>query len=220
MFYVYKITCGINGKSYIGVTNNLVRRYKQHIRGQSHAVALISAIKKYGYDNFNYIIIETFQDAISAGLVEKECIISHNTISPDGYNLAIGAPFTIYAGVFSETTKRKQSESQKGNKNHLGKKHTEETKQKLSNYFKGRKMPDDYISPLKGKPNGRRGQPGHKQSEESRRKIAEKLHKHIRTKEHRDNIASAHRGKIVSKETRQKIAKSLKEFYFNDGERK
>lgn len=55
---IYKITNRINGKSYIGQSNNCNRRFQQHIRGD-HCISLIHlAIKKYGIQNFDLTILE------------------------------------------------------------------------------------------------------------------------------------------------------------------
>ena len=51
--YVYKITNLINGKSYIGQTINIERRFKEHCIKHYNYVSLINnAIKKYGSSNF------------------------------------------------------------------------------------------------------------------------------------------------------------------------
>ena len=48
--YVYKITNLINGKAYIGITNDFKRRMDNHKCGKKQAVDL--AIQKYGEENF------------------------------------------------------------------------------------------------------------------------------------------------------------------------
>ena len=51
--YIYKLTCTITGKVYIGKTIDINRRMAQHskiISKYSHHLA--NAIKKYGIDNF------------------------------------------------------------------------------------------------------------------------------------------------------------------------
>lgn len=56
---IYKITNRINGKVYIGQSNNCNRRFQEHIRGDERHISLIHlAIKKYGIQNFDLEIIE------------------------------------------------------------------------------------------------------------------------------------------------------------------
>lgn len=46
--YIYKITNKINGKSYIGKTNNLIRRWNEHKSGKGGTAILSKAFIKYG----------------------------------------------------------------------------------------------------------------------------------------------------------------------------
>lgn len=59
--YIYKITNNINKKVYIGQTNDIDRRFKEHKRCGSYEEnekLLYRAINKYGIDNFSFDIIE------------------------------------------------------------------------------------------------------------------------------------------------------------------
>ena len=57
--YVYKIRNKINGKVYIGQTNNLERRLKEHRFDKRSHKPIHDAIKKYGFENFE-VTIEYF----------------------------------------------------------------------------------------------------------------------------------------------------------------
>jgi len=88
----------------------------------------------------------------------------------------------------SGETKRKISESRKGEKNPLyGKHHSEETKRKISSALKGRNKSEE-----ENKKNSE-SHKGKHQSEETRRKNSE-----------------SHKGRIVSEETRKKMSKARK----------
>ena len=59
MMGIYKITNKINGKIYIGQSNDIERRFKEHMtKGERSRILLDHAIKKYGPDNFSYEVIE------------------------------------------------------------------------------------------------------------------------------------------------------------------
>ena len=92
--YVYKITCLVNGKAYVGVTGRTVeQRWVEHTYDSARAKApthISKAIKKYGKKNFS---IECLYEAVSyteAHKVERACISAHNTFVPSGYNLTTG----------------------------------------------------------------------------------------------------------------------------------
>lgn len=54
---IYKITNKINGKSYIGQSKHIKRRWREHINGLENSV-ISAAIKKYGEENFIFEILE------------------------------------------------------------------------------------------------------------------------------------------------------------------
>lgn len=58
--YIYKITNLINGKSYIGQTNDYKRRFREH-REKNYKESdklLYKAFDKYGIENFSFEVIE------------------------------------------------------------------------------------------------------------------------------------------------------------------
>lgn len=145
-----------NNKCYIGKCHGDVAiRYKDHIRGKG-SVLLKRAIDKYGISNFSFHILH---DSILDKFLDNyeiEAIRKYNTVSPNGYNLTHGGD----GGKKSETSRRKQSETRKRlglsrgennpmkNKNtriknaaaqkgkakvsRIGKKHSKETREKIS----------------------------------------------------------------------------------------
>lgn len=86
--YVYKLTNLINGKSYIGQTNNLERRFKEHLYDKRHGHPIHLALKKYGKENFSYEVLyhgENYNEE------EKKWISYYETNNKDkGYNIAEG----------------------------------------------------------------------------------------------------------------------------------
>lgn len=83
---VYLITNLINGKKYIGQTiQSVKRRWDYRVCNAGRCVALKSAIKKYGKENFK---IESLHEASSLeelSIKESEYIKSFNTLAPNGY---------------------------------------------------------------------------------------------------------------------------------------
>ena len=65
MFYVYKITNKVNGKVYIGKTDNVQKRWNKHVsasqkpNNKNHQL-IHKAIAKYGTTNFSIEKIEEF----------------------------------------------------------------------------------------------------------------------------------------------------------------
>ena len=57
---IYKITNMVNDKVYIGQSQDIYNRWKEHkyARNKRYCFALYSAFKKYGFDNFSFEIIE------------------------------------------------------------------------------------------------------------------------------------------------------------------
>lgn len=56
MIGIYKITNNINGKIYVGQSNNIKRRFSEHC--QRHLLPIDKAIQKYGKENFSFDILE------------------------------------------------------------------------------------------------------------------------------------------------------------------
>lgn len=84
---IYKITNKENGKSYIGQSIHIERRWEEHCHPSS--TSLISkAIQKYGKTNFIFEIIEECQ-IDDLNVLEQYWILKENTISPYGYNIAL-----------------------------------------------------------------------------------------------------------------------------------
>lgn len=153
---VYKITNDINDKIYIGQTvGSLNERWRRHTWDctiKRNAMAITSAIIKYGIENFHIEKIYEASNIDELNEMEKYYISSYNSLSPNGYNLCTGGNNKR----LSDETKKKISESNKGKVaseeskkkmsiSQAGKVVSEETKKKLSDFFKGKKPSQNAI---------------------------------------------------------------------------
>lgn len=132
-YCVYGHRNKINGKWYIGQTgygDNPEKRWGKD--GERYAAYFGHAIKKYGWNNFEHIILKE-------NLIKKEAdwwekyYIKHYNSKENGYNLTEGGE-GVAGFIFSEEARKKISEA---NKNR-----SEETRKKMSEALKGEKHPN------------------------------------------------------------------------------
>lgn len=86
MIGIYKITNKINGKKYVGQSNNINRRFSEHcLRSE---IPIDIAIQKYGKENF---IFEVLEECSLDELNSKETYwIEKENAFKDGYNCNVG----------------------------------------------------------------------------------------------------------------------------------
>lgn len=117
---IYMHTNKLNGKKYIGqTTKTLNARLKEHLKEmiKGSNLPFHRALKKYGIENFVSEIIDTANNQKELNEKEIKWIAHFNTYKGKGYNCTIGG----------------EGYKAFGEKNHFyGKKHTEETKEKIS----------------------------------------------------------------------------------------
>ena len=166
-YSVYAHINKISGKVYVGQTNNIQRRwrnngieYYKYDKLDKDQSPFWKAIKSYGWDNFEHIILKENLTLEEANYWEDYYMhFYHSKYNENGYNVRDAGS----NGELSEQTKEKLSqiakkkELWKGDRNprHLdplcgernpmyGKHHTEETKQKISNANKGKQLSDEH----------------------------------------------------------------------------
>lgn len=86
--YVYKITNNLNKKVYIGQTNDLKRRFQEHLHDKRKNHPIHEALKKYGKENFDYCILYYGENYNNE---EKKWIRYYKTQNKEyGYNIVEG----------------------------------------------------------------------------------------------------------------------------------
>jgi hypothetical protein len=161
-YTIYQTTNKINGKIYIG-------KHQSENPNDSYlgsGVALRNAIKKYGVENFEKIILFNFDTEQEMNEKERELITEEFIKRKDTYNKGVGG---------------------EGGPHFKGKKHSLETLKKISEAAKT--IPKFYTKESKE----RHAEAGRKRvwSEETRRKISEKAKLRKHTKQTRRKISEA-----------------------------
>jgi len=188
---------------YIGVTSNITKRKSSYRRllDDSDQPLIARSILKYGFDNHNFEVIDTFNGNLSEAY-SKEIFwirtnMSNNCKYPEmnGLNLTDGGKGAS-GHKLSKEKRKKLSEARKGIKTNRvwtseqklamselkkNTKHTEEAKKKIgeaskgNTYSKGTKRSPEHIEALRKVNIGSKYNLGRKQSQETKDKRAAKL---------------------------------------------
>jgi len=117
MIGIYKITNNINGKYYIGKSKDIEKRWNEY-KWKVHNIHLKNAIEKYGFENFNFEIIEICSTE-DLNVKEKYYIdIFKARDHQIGYNIAVGGDggATRIGYITKDNTKNKISKANTGKK--------------------------------------------------------------------------------------------------------
>ena len=185
---VYYILNMINNKIYIGSSIHVNKRFHEHKsalnNGTHYNGHLQNAWNMYGGNNFEFKIIEEingdYNDLLNA---EQKWIDYYKSYDRDrGYNISAYARGSG-GYIVSEETKKKISIS------HTGKRHSEKTKQMLSEQRKG-ELNNFY---------------GKKHTEEARKKMSESKRGYTPTEKQLESLKIGRGNKYLTKESREKI---------------
>lgn len=122
-----------NGKVYIGITSYGVKERWHNGKGYRKQQMMWRAIQKYGWENVEHIVLFSGLSEKDAKEKEVELVRLYRSNEREhGYNIRRGGD--ICSGYqLSDETKKKMSESRKGENNWIFGRHlSEETKRKLS----------------------------------------------------------------------------------------
>lgn len=130
MYFIYMIENLVNGKIYIGQTSNPETRWKKHRKADLSSPLIHRAIRKYGRENFDFVLLEKCDSLELANVREVFWIRHLGSVSPDGYNLKEGGDG---GGLDSLETREKKRFSKLGENNSFyGSQHSEESKKRIS----------------------------------------------------------------------------------------
>ena len=177
MYFVYKHTNLIDGKVYIGVTNqNPPSRRWRNGKGYKYNLHFYRAIEKYTWAGFNHEILFENLTKSQAEEKERELIKFYNSTNEKfGYNLESGGNLSK---KLSPETRKKLSEAHKGQVPWIaGKKHTEEARKKIHEANLRRKPISEETKKKKSEASKgeKNGFYGRRHTEESRRKMSQSL---------------------------------------------
>ena len=187
--YIYKVLNGLNGKVYIGKTNDLDRRKVEHFseatrdRRNSH---LYNAIRKYGEEHFTFHVVAEFQHEERAYEAERFLIAFF-----DSTNRRVGYNNTLGGDGVRPTSKERERRSQHGKTRtgprnpFYGRVHTPETKAKIA---KSRRK---YVGP-------KHPLWGQRHSDETRQRISEAKRGWRMGDAQRQQVSQRHRGERSS----------------------
>jgi group I intron endonuclease len=130
---IYEIVNAVNGKRYIGSATRFAGRWSVHrayLRsGKSSCSLLQKAWNKYGEDKFIFRILETIND--KSLLIEREQYYI-DTLKPEYNATQVAGHNSMLGRKHSPETRAKMSASMQGNKNGIGHIVTDEAKAALS----------------------------------------------------------------------------------------
>ena len=226
-YYVYMHTSP-SGKKYIGITQNYNKRWRNGL-GYYKNKYFYNAIQKYGWDNFKHEILFDKLTKEEAEQKEIELIAYYKSNQKEfGYNHAQGG--LVNRGYkLSKETRLKLSKSHKGFSSHnkgkkltyeqniklqegkrlyfeqfghpfLGKHHTKETKDKISNANKGKSKNAGKDNPNYGK----------QLSKLHRQKISNSMSGRTLSEEHKKHLSESRKNIKFSNEQKKNMAKAHK----------
>src|SRR5262245_11187782 len=129
---IYKIINKVNNKIYIGQTvGSINQRFVHHCGKWSSCTYLRNAIQKYGKENFTIEEIYRSFTIEDLNIKEEQFIIQFDSLNPEkGYNIRPGG----------NNSKPSEESKERMRISSTGKKHSEETKIKMSEMRKNPKL--------------------------------------------------------------------------------
>lgn len=247
MIGIYKITNTINGKSYIGQSINIEKRFKYH-KTRCQNRYLKAAMQKHGIDSFIFETVKEIHPGplqyILLDCYEEYYIKLFNTIQRDcGYNLMHGGQPGRLCEESLELLKRNCAGKLKGHKKspqtienmrRAQRNRPDEVKRKISESSKGKVISQEQREKIRKTLTGRhlpnevkekvsRSLKGKKKTPEHIEKVANAFKKWLETPDgiiYRKKQSEKMRGNKIALETREKMSASAKKRKASDDTRK
>ena len=139
-YCVYMHKNKTNGKIYVGLTSMIPEERWKYGKGY-HTGHFKYAIEKYGWDNFEHIILKDNLTKVESSYWEKYYIQQYNSTDRNyGYNISFGGE----CGGHPQTEETRRKIAMNGyHGGFKGKKHSLETKQRMSKSRTGRIFSDE-----------------------------------------------------------------------------
>ena len=232
---IYKAENKINGKCYIGKTAYTLKARKAcHLSyaRKNKNTYFHKAIRKYGEENFEWIILAEADSELKLNTMEKFYIMMYRKMI-GVYNLTDGGDgqtgcspteetkeklSKMFKGKsISEETKNKISNSNRGkirtaefkknlSESRKGLKHSNETLLKMSNAQKGRKHSEESKKKMSFSAKGNTFWQGKHHTEETKLKMSLSAKGKIISEETKLKLSLSAKGKIISEETKKKMS--------------
>ncbi len=158
---IYQAKNRINGKCYVGKTVRTIgeRRRDHEYQSESASFYFHNALRKYGFDAFEWKILFDDIDEGELDSMEVATIKLKRTKAPNGYNLTDGGG-GVSGRRLSAETKEKISKANKGKRRTIefrikmsegceGRRLSAETKEKISKAGKGKRLTEEHKEKLR-----------------------------------------------------------------------
>lgn len=143
-YCVYMHKNKINNKVYIGQTGTAVEDRWQNGKGYKGCTLFERAIHKYGWDNFEHIILEDNLTRQEVGIAENKFITLYDATNPQkGYNISTGGESGHVGVKMSDEARKRMSDARKG------KPFSQDHKDKISIALKGRPLSEETINKIR-----------------------------------------------------------------------
>jgi len=187
---LYQTTNLVNGKIYVGVHKPSNTKYSKYYLGSG--TAILSAIEKYGRNNFIRTSLAEFTCVEEAYLAESKMVTEEFCRREDTYNIKTGGMGGRGFTRSAETRARMSTASK-------GRVHSDATKTKLSILATGRVPSEETRAKLRITSKGKQPYLGFHHSEEAKRKISVAVR----------NVAVVVNGKYYPSQTKAAIGEKI-----------
>lgn len=193
---------------------SLEKRREEHIYvvGRHKNTYFHNAIRAYGIDNFSWSILAETDSETKLNAMEKFYIAAYRKMG-NVYNLTDGGEGSS-GRIITEETRKKMSEAQKGKKvAPFSKEHREKISAASRNMSKEQRAAIAKANSIRviteeTKEKLRKRRTGQKHSEESKKKMSISAKGRVFSEEHKAKISAANRLRVCTQETKDKISRA------------